>query len=86
MFECKICKEKEIRISELKDQIKYFKELLHPTPSIRSYQLADDISQEMVLDGGGKEEVDFEAEALENDRIRREQDVIFSGNTEESNN
>lgn len=85
MFDCKVCKEKELRISELKEQLRYFKELLHPTPIARSYQMADEAEQELVLEGGGKDEIDLEAEAIENERIRREQDVIFSGNTEEIN-
>ncbi len=86
MFDCKVCKEKETRITELKEQLQYFKELLHPSPRSRTYQLADDMSQDMVLEGGGKEEIDLEAEVLENQRIQREQDVIFSGNTEETIN
>ncbi len=86
MFDCKVCKEKDSRISELKEQIQYFKSLLHPEPTVRNYQMVEALEQDMVLEGGGKEEVDLEAEAIENDRVRREQDVIFSGNTEESIN
>lgn len=82
---CKVCIEKELRITELKEQITYFKSVLHPEPRARTYQLEQELEQDMVLDGGGKEEVDLEAEAIENERIRREQDVIFSGNTEEIN-
>lgn len=85
MFDCKVCKEKELRISELKSQIDYFKDLLHPSPQAKTYQFEKDLEQDMVLDGGGKEEIDLEAEAIENERIRREQDIIFSGNTEAVN-
>lgn len=79
MFKCKVCIEKEKRIDELKTQITYFKSVLNPPPRVQHYELEQDV----VLNGGGQEEVDTEAERLENERIRREQDLIFSGNTDE---
>jgi len=82
MFKCKICVEKEIRISELKEQVAYFKSVLHPEPKARRYELAEEREQDMVLDGGGKDEIDLEAEERENARIQKESDFIFSGNDE----
>lgn len=82
MFKCKCCAEKDSRIADLKDQIQYFKAQLHPEPKLRTYQLAEDINQDMVLDGGGQTEVDLKAEEDENTRIQRESDFIFSGNDE----
>lgn len=84
MWKCKVCPEKDIRIAELKEQVAYFKSLLHPTPQTRRYELEESIEQDMVLEGGGKEEIDLEAEARENERIRTEEDFIFSGNDEQA--
>lgn len=79
---CKICAEKELRILELKEQIAYFKSVLNPPPRVNTYELQED----MLLEGGSKEEIDEKAEALENEKIRRETDIIFSGNFEETEN
>lgn len=83
MFNCKVCEEKEKRIQELKEQIAYFRSVLNPPPRINKYELQEDL----VLSGGGQEEIDpatVVAEQVENDRIQRETDFIFSGNTEET--
>ncbi len=84
MFKCKICKEKDERISELKDQITYFKSLLNPAPRINKFELQEDL----LLEGGGQETdptpVDEEAERIENERIQRESDFIFSTNFEQA--
>lgn len=85
MFSCKVCREKDLRIQELKDQISYFKNLLNPPPRINKYELEADT----IMNGAGNETeqldpIDAEAEALENERIQREEDMIFSGNTIET--
>lgn len=82
MFKCKVCTEKNLRISELKEQIDYLKKQLNPPPAIRSYE----VQQDFILDGATREEVEPESEidatsaelskALEN----LEEDKIFSGN------
>lgn len=84
MFRCKVCLEKDQRILELKEQLAYFKTLLHPAPRVNKYELEESV----VMNGGGQEEVDpaeVLAEELENKRIQQEQDFIFSGNTEDLN-
>ena len=81
MFSCKICKEKDLRISELKDQIIYFKSILNPPPKINTYELEESV----MMNGGGQEEIDpatVLAEEKENAIIQREVDFIFSGNSE----
>lgn len=82
MWKCKICAEKDIRIADLKAQVEYFKSIIHPTPQVRKYEMEESLEQDMVLDGGGKEEIDLEAEEKENRRIQAETDFIFSGNDE----
>lgn len=84
MFSCKVCIEKELRISELKDQIQYFKTVLHPEPRINKYEMETDFIQ----DGGGREQLNFAAPISEEaraeqqkkiDEIQQEQDRILSG-------
>lgn len=79
---CKCCEEKEKRIAELKEHLSYFKAVLHPEPKARSYRIETEMETDMVLDGGGKEQIDLEAEQRENERIQKEQDFIFSQNDE----
>ena len=79
---CKVCEEKELRILELKEQVAYFKSILHPEPKTRRYELETEMEADMVLDGGGKNEIDLEAEEKENARIQSETDFIMSGNDE----
>lgn len=85
IFKCRVCAEKDARIAELKEQITYFKNLLNPPPRVSHYELETD----RIMNGAGQETeqvvaVDEEAERLENERIQREQDMIFSGNTMET--
>ena len=80
MFErqCKVCIEKEKLISELRDQISYFKSLLHPPERINKYEL-EEVS---VLNGGGQElltEEMLKQESDENRLLQREADGIFMG-------
>ncbi len=82
MWKCKVCAEKELRISELKEQVNYFKRLLNPPPRIQKFELETD----EILNGGGRETqptlADEEAERIENERLQRESDFIFSTNSE----
>lgn len=82
-FSCSVCKEKDMRIAELKEQVAYFKSVLNPPPRVNKFELQEDV----LLDGAVKEEisVDEHAEALEAEQLRREADLIFSGNTETEN-
>lgn len=79
---CKVCFEKEARIAELKEQIAYFKSILNPSPQARTYALLEEREQDDVLGGGGKEQIDVEAERIENEKIQSESDFIFSVNYE----
>jgi hypothetical protein len=79
---CKCCEEKEKRIAELKEHLSYFKAVLHPEAPSRKYRIETDMETDMVLEGGGKDQIDLEAENLENERIQKEQDLIFSQNDE----
>lgn len=85
MFKCKVCIEKDARISELREQVKYFRSVLNPEPKVNKYEFEAD----NLLNGGGTETItsviDVEAEQKENDRIQREQDAIFSGNYTDNN-
>jgi len=79
MFGCKICKEKDERIKDLKEHLALF---LNPRPTPKVYH--DELESDNILNGAGAETIvviDEEAERQENARIQREQDILFSGNT-----
>lgn len=80
MWKCKTCIEKESRIADLKEQISYFRSVLNPPPRISKYELEETV----VMNGGGQEEIDTTAEEIENSKIQKETDFIFSGNAESS--
>jgi len=78
MFKCKVCAEKELRISELKEQIAYFKSLLAPAPRVNKYELETD----NLLNGGAAELIDdvhTEEEQQKADLIQLEHDRILAG-------
>lgn len=78
MFKCKCCPEKELRITELKEQIAYFKTLLNPPERISKYEL----EEVAVFNGGGQQLVDEETlkkETEVNAALQREADGIFMG-------
>lgn len=82
MFKCKVCLEKDSRITELKEQIQYFKSALHPPPVVHKYELEEDV----VMNGGGQQVIsqeDLDKEAEENIKIQREADGIFMGTYDE---
>lgn len=87
MFKCKCCPEKEIRIAELKEQIKYFqqrheeqtqyfKNLLNPSPRKIT---RDQIEEDMVLDGGSKEEAILPQDIPESAEVLLERERMLSG-------
>lgn len=86
MFKCRVCIEKDLRIKDLKDQIADLKNQLNPPPRVQHYEL----QQDMLLNGGNEEEIVMEnpadalSEQIANDLIVREQDMIFSGNSDET--
>lgn len=82
MFKCRTCSEKDLRILDLKEQLQYLKDQLHPKPQTKTYELVQDIEADMTLSGGGGDEIDLTAEMKENEKIQRESDFIFSGNSE----
>jgi len=79
MFRCKVCAEKDARISDLKEEIKHLRNVLNPAPRVNKYEFEAD----NLLSGGNTERItiDEEAEQKENERLQREQDLIFSMNT-----
>lgn len=86
MFKCRVCQEKDLRITELKEQIQFLKNQLNPPPKVQHYEL----QQDLLLEGGANEEVtpeqeiDDKAEEVLNDILAREQDVLFTGNYDET--
>lgn len=85
MFSCKVCKEKDARIADLKEQIKAQHSQIVPEPKLRHYEL----EQDYVMDGGGTEElvpqtiaqVDQEKIDQEKAAVQLEYDQILSGST-----
>lgn len=87
MFQCRCCPEKEIRIAELKEQvayfklqhevqIEYFKQLLNPKPRVVSRYEAE---EDMVLDGGSKEEISLPQDIPESVEVLAERERMLSG-------
>lgn len=75
---CKCCIEKDLRISELKEQISYFKSILNPPERISHYEL----EETAIMNGGGQALVtpeELKKESDENLLIQREADGIFMG-------
>lgn len=82
-FTCSLCKEKDSRISELKEQITYLRSVLNPPPRISTYEMESD----HLMNGGGEQldtpmSIEDEAkgqEELKQALIQLEQDQILSG-------
>ena len=83
MFKCKICDEKDKRITDLKEEILHIRAILNPPPRINRYE----IEQDNLLNGGNSETIhpiDEESERLQSQAAQREADIIFSGNVIET--
>ncbi len=80
MFKCSVCEEKDRRVEDLKEQISYLRNLLNPPvqamPSLPEIQ---NIQQDMILDGGGTEEVNLPDTILETPEVLAERSAMLSG-------
>lgn len=76
--QCSLCLEKDNRIEDLKEQIRYYRSVLNPPPKITKYEL----EETAVLNGGGQQidPAQMEQEEVQNEETRRELDSLFSGN------
>lgn len=81
MFRCKVCEEKDKRISDLKEVINNLRSIISPPQRINKYEL----EETAVMNGGGQEidPATLQAEEIENHKIQQEVDAFFSGNTVE---
>lgn len=79
MFNCKVCLEKEKRISELKEQISYFKEVLHPKDTRVTYVPPQSAEEDVLLAGGGQEEVTLPQDQIESAEVLAEREAMLSG-------
>ena len=81
MFDCKVCKEKDKRIEDLKEQISYLRGVLNPPKS--ELKLAhleqQDLQEDMIMSGGGTEEVDPQLESSESPEVLAERAAMLSG-------
>lgn len=69
MFACKICKEKDARIADLKEQLTKSQQLITTLTVVPQYGAALTRELNLALDGGGQ------SEAISNDQIS-ERDAI----------
>lgn len=84
MFSCKVCAEKDRRISDLNKQIEFLKRLSQPGIALPILEREIDYA----MDGAGREELPAipsepeltPEEQEKRDRIDRERDAILSGN------
>lgn len=56
MFSCKVCKEKDLRIEDLKAQIRFLHAQLQPSPTHRAVEAEMD----KILEGGAMPIIDLE--------------------------
>lgn len=81
---CRVCEEKDKRIQDLKEQIRFNQSQLVPTSPVSHYELENDF----ISSGGGEEQIvppsQLQVEANkklqeELEQIQHEQDSILSG-------
>lgn len=74
-----LCSEKDKRILDLKEQIEYLRKVLNPpTPEYKVPHQVD-LQEDMILDGGGKEETDPQVEPSESPEVLAERAAMLSG-------
>lgn len=82
MFRCRVCEEKDRRISDLKDEISHLRVTLNPPP--RPAEIRYEMEADNLLSGGNTEKIktlaDIEAETAETARLQKEQDSLLTGN------
>jgi hypothetical protein len=77
MFKCKVCEEKDKRISDLHKQIEFLKQLASPSSQIPliNYEANN------VLNGAGNDEPELTAEEqVQLQKEKEERDALLSGN------
>ncbi len=81
MFNCSVCKEKDNRIEDLREQISYLRNILNPPVSNlkQKYIEQTDLQQDMILSGGGKEETELESEPADTPEVLAERAAMLSG-------
>ena len=79
MFSCKVCLEKEKRIDELKEQIAYFKNVLHPKDTHVRYIPPQNLEEDVLLAGGVQEEVTPPQDQLDTPEVLAEREAMLSG-------
>ncbi len=79
MFDCKVCKEKEKRIDELKEQISYFKNVLHPKDTRVTYIPPQNLEEDALLSGGLQEESVLPQDQIESPEVLAEREAMLSG-------
>lgn len=77
--DCLVCKEKDSRISDLKEQIEYFKNVLNPPRKPFQYEEPSTLQEDMLLDGGGKEETELPQSPLESAEVLLERERMLAG-------
>ncbi len=80
MFNCKCCPEKENRIADLKEQISYLRNVLHPKDVRPAYVAPRDLEEDVLMSGGGQEEVSqTPQENLDTPEVLAEREAMLSG-------
>lgn len=79
MFDCKVCPEKDNRIEDLKEQIQYLRAVLNPPISKLAPVESVNLQQDMILDGGGQEEIDPLVDPAESPEVLAERSAMLSG-------
>lgn len=81
MFNCKVCEEKDKRLEDLREQISYLRNILNPprSNSKQNYIEQEDLQQDMILSGGGKEETELESEPSDTPEVLAERAAMLSG-------
>ncbi len=78
--ECLVCPEKENRIADLKEQISYLRNVLHPKDPKPEYISPRNMEESVLLSGGGQEEIDPNSqELLDTPEVLAERESMLSG-------
>lgn len=74
-FKCKVCEEKDKRISELKDNIKYLQNMLNPQASNMV-----NVEANKMLDGSSLPVVEVELSSSSEDKIKEDEKILREAN------
>lgn len=76
---CTTCAEKDQRITDLKEQITYLRSVLHPAPIRFHHEPPQAYQEDMILDGGGKEETRLPEDEQETPEVLAERAAMLGG-------